>query len=153
MNTNPLATVKEIVRISTTAGLSKDVIDLLEKKSALLAKQVEALEGENARLKIENAQLRARLNQPQPVVKLDDTYWKALIYFCDRDEVVTIQEIAGHLGCTESKARFVCDGLSEKGLISFANMSNVDPRWESLSDNSGFKITSSGRKERFEHED
>ena|SRR5438128_1904314 len=62
-----LDTAKEIVRLGSTVGLSKDVIDLLEKKAALLTEQVGALERENADLKAENAQLRAQLQQAQPV--------------------------------------------------------------------------------------
>jgi hypothetical protein len=60
-------TVKEIIRISSTAGHSKDVIDLLEKKGALLAEQVTALEGENTQLKLENIQFRTQLKNLQPV--------------------------------------------------------------------------------------
>ncbi len=44
-------TAKEIVRITSTAGLSKDVIDLLEKKNLLLTEQVTTLETEITSLK------------------------------------------------------------------------------------------------------
>jgi len=40
-------TAKEIGRIASTATLGKDVIDLFEKKVALLAEQVTTLETEN----------------------------------------------------------------------------------------------------------
>ena len=68
-----LDTAKEIVRIGSTAGLSKDVIDLLEKKSALLTEQVSALERENTRLTTEVAQLRQQLQQLQPAQQPADT--------------------------------------------------------------------------------
>jgi hypothetical protein len=62
-------TAKEVIRIASTAGLSKDVIDLLEKKSALLAEQVTSLESENTKLKLENGQLRTQLKNSQPITK------------------------------------------------------------------------------------
>jgi predicted nuclease with TOPRIM domain len=52
-----IETAKEIVRISSTAGLSKDVIDLLDKKNSLLTEQVTTLETENANLKKKLAEL------------------------------------------------------------------------------------------------
>ena len=58
---------KDIVRIGSTAGLSKDVIDLLEKKAALLTVEITSLRLEVSRLQIENAQLRAQLQHAQPV--------------------------------------------------------------------------------------
>jgi hypothetical protein len=58
-----LDTAKEFVRIGSTAGLSKDVIDLLEKKAALLAEQVSSLERENAQLKAENAKFRHQADE------------------------------------------------------------------------------------------
>jgi len=60
-------TVKDVVRIANTAGLAKDAIDLLEKKSTLLTDQVAALENENAQLKLENIKLRQQLQNHQPV--------------------------------------------------------------------------------------
>jgi hypothetical protein len=69
-----LDTAKEIVRIGSTAGLSKDVIDLMEKKLSLLTEQVILLEKENSLLRLklshfetEKANLRAQLQNLQPV--------------------------------------------------------------------------------------
>jgi hypothetical protein len=68
-------TAKEIVRIGSTAGLSKDVIDLLEKKLALLMDENIALAKENvvliakvSVLENENRNLRTQLQDAQPVV-------------------------------------------------------------------------------------
>lgn len=63
---NVTDTAKEIARIATTAGLSKDVIDLLEKKLALLIEENTALATKVSRLEIENGQLRAQLQNSQP---------------------------------------------------------------------------------------
>src|ERR1039458_1548888 len=59
-------TAKDIIRIGTTAGLSKDVIDLLEKKCALLVEENTALTTKVSRLEIENRQLRTKLSNSQP---------------------------------------------------------------------------------------
>lgn len=75
-------TAKEIVRIGSTAGLSKDVIDLLEKKLALITGELEisqrktvslesqmlVLTTKATKLEIENRQLRAQLHNSPPVV-------------------------------------------------------------------------------------
>lgn len=72
-----LDTAKEFVRIGSTAGLSKDVVDLLEKKAALLTEQVATLERENAQLKSENGKLRAQLQASAPgFAENDGLLWK-----------------------------------------------------------------------------
>jgi hypothetical protein len=71
-------TAKEIVRIGSTAGLSKDVVDLLETKAALLAEQVAALQQDNAQLKREVSQLRDQLQRAEPsgFVESEGLLWK-----------------------------------------------------------------------------
>ncbi len=72
-------TAKEIVRIGSTAGLSKDVIDLLEKKATLLAEENIALKSQVAVLQAENAQLRQKLEHAQPQTKFVESeglLWK-----------------------------------------------------------------------------
>jgi hypothetical protein len=65
-------TAKEVMRIASTAGISKDVIDLMEKKLTLLAGEVVDLTAKNAvlatkisKLEIENGQLRAQMKHPK----------------------------------------------------------------------------------------
>src|SRR5437762_12295696 len=88
-----LDTAKEIVRIGSTAGLSKDVVDLLEEKSVLLAEQVATLEREKAELKSENARLKAEIAQlhqqlhdaePAGFVESDGLLWKRTASGFDR---------------------------------------------------------------------
>lgn len=55
---NPARLGKEIIRIGTTAGLSKDVIDLLQTKLAIVTEEFAILSEENLRLKAENADLQ-----------------------------------------------------------------------------------------------
>ena len=75
-----LDTAKEIVRLGSTAGLSKDVIDLLEKKTALLTEEIASLRAKVSRLETENADLRAQLQRAQPqsggFVEHDGLLWK-----------------------------------------------------------------------------
>jgi len=53
---------KDAIRAVTTAGLSKDVIDLLKEKITLLDEKVNSLTNENNALKAENYDLKKRLN-------------------------------------------------------------------------------------------
>jgi FtsZ-binding cell division protein ZapB len=59
-------TAKEIVRIGSAAGLSKDVVDLLEKKVALLTGELSDARRKIASLEAEAAQLRQQLQRAQP---------------------------------------------------------------------------------------
>src|ERR1039458_3533231 len=80
-------TIKEFARIATTAGLTKDVIDLLDKKASLLAEQVAALEQENTtllrenlNLKLENENLQKQLQNARPKGdELDEISTKMLV--------------------------------------------------------------------------
>jgi hypothetical protein len=65
-------TAKELVRIAGIAGVSKDIIDLMETKLDLLAGEVEDLANKNAalearvsQLEIENSQLRTQIQNPR----------------------------------------------------------------------------------------
>ena len=49
----------DIIKIATSAGLGKDVIDLLEKKLSLLSEEMSALEEQLDSLKQENTELKA----------------------------------------------------------------------------------------------
>ena len=59
--------VKEVVRIATTAGLSKDVIDLMEKKLALLTAELSQANTRISKFEIENRQLKTQIQNSQPV--------------------------------------------------------------------------------------
>jgi outer membrane murein-binding lipoprotein Lpp len=65
-------TAKELVRIAGIAGVSKDIIDLMETKLDLLAGEVADLANKNAalearvsQLEVENGQLRSQIKNPQ----------------------------------------------------------------------------------------
>src|ERR1035437_6624231 len=60
-------TAKDIVRIGITAGLSNEVIGLLEKKATLLAEENATLAAKVSRLEVENIQLRTQVKNSQPV--------------------------------------------------------------------------------------
>jgi len=62
-------TAKEIIRLGSTAGLSKDVIDLMEKKLALLTSENAELKTKVSAFEIEVRQLRRQLEDSQPVAQ------------------------------------------------------------------------------------
>jgi hypothetical protein len=65
-------TAKEVIRIATTAGLSKDVIDLQAAKLHILVEENAELSTKVSRLEIENRQLRTQLENFQPFAKPAD---------------------------------------------------------------------------------
>jgi hypothetical protein len=102
---------KEIVRITSTAGLSKEVIGLLEKKLAILTGEVADLTTKVSKLEMENGQLRAQLHDLQPVGFQESmgVLWKrtptgfephAYCKECVRPSVMSPMHEAGLLVCS-----------------------------------------------------
>jgi len=60
-------TAKDIIRIASTAHLSKDIIDLLEKKLALLTDENAMLATKVSQLEVENRQLKTQVQNSQTV--------------------------------------------------------------------------------------
>ena len=95
-----LDTAKEIVRIGSTAGLSKDVIDLLEKKVTLLVDENFELSTKVSRLEIENAQLRTQLQHLQPASARNEGF--AILKVLESEQKKwKVEEIAARLGISE----------------------------------------------------
>lgn len=113
-----LDTAKEIVRIGSTAGLSKDVIDLLEKKTALLTEQVSALERENAQLRAEAAQFRQQLQRLQPAADgLPKETADVLQFFFDQGRDLSIEHIAQRFQFQMSVAEYHFDILFKRKFV------------------------------------
>ncbi|MBI5772791.1 MAG: hypothetical protein HZA89_03485 [Verrucomicrobia bacterium] len=106
---------KEVVRIVNTHGLAKDVIDLLEKKLALIVQENATLTTKVSRLEIENSQLRAQIQHTHPVKQLSDDQRKILelLNSDTTDHYIDFEFIAGRVGLDLPKARFVLDQLTK----------------------------------------
>jgi regulator of replication initiation timing len=118
-------TAKEFVRIATTHGLAKDVIDLLEKKAGLLAEQVGTLEQENTtllrenrKLALENQNLTGQLQSVRPKGdRLDDVTEKVLKYAFDKGDDFSDNEISQRFQLQFSVAGYHTDILLKKRFI------------------------------------
>jgi hypothetical protein len=64
---------REVIRMATTAGLSKDIIDLMDKKMALLTNENTELKTKVGALEIEVRQLRGQLGNTHPTQQPADT--------------------------------------------------------------------------------
>ena len=125
-------TARELVRVASTAGLAKDVIDLLERKAKLLEEQVAALDKENAELlrenrnlTLENKQLRNQTNPPIATVEvLDELSTKILVTLANDESGITDQQIFRQLGISTAKGNYLLDQLRKKKLIQFAGFSS-----------------------------
>lgn len=137
-------TAKEIVRLGSTAGLSKDVIDLLEKKASLLAERVVKLEQENAQLQLECAQLRQQLQHPKPVRKLSEAQKNVLTHLMQNDGGMAIEEIAYSNRENQTIAHHHCDELQSCGFIERTRFRGDQRRIEGP--DWGFVLTKEGRK-------
>lgn len=125
-------TVKDVVRIATTAGLAKDVIDLLQVKTVLLTDQVSTLEKdnvalaqenttllrENRNLKLENEKLKGELQNSRP--KSDELYeiaTKMLVTLANFDGSITDGELIQRLGLPKAKGDYHFDQLQKRKFV------------------------------------
>lgn len=121
-------TTKEIVRIGITAGLSKDVIDLLEKKLALLTDELALVHRKNAEFQAENAQLRQQLQRLQPVSHgLTDEQMHVLRHMDEARDYVYADGVAQALGIAGSRADYLLGQLSQSEYI--YETPNIPPRY------------------------
>jgi DNA-binding MarR family transcriptional regulator len=120
-------TAKEFVRLGSTVGLSKDVIDLLDKKASLLAEQVMALEQENTtllrenrQLKLENEKLQKHLhNARQEGGELDEIATKMLVTLANHTgrDGITSSELIQYLGLPKAKGDYHFDQLQKRKFV------------------------------------
>jgi len=119
-------TIKELVRITATTGLSKDVIDRLDQKTSLLAEQVTRLEQEktslgreNRNLKSENDNLKARLQEALPKPdQLSEQTAAVLRLFFEHPQDISDPQVARHFRIGEGIAGHHTGILLRKRLIS-----------------------------------
>ena len=156
-------TVKDVVRIATTAGLAKDVIDLLQAKTTLLTEQVAALQEENTtllrenrNLATENQQLKTQLQNARPKGDgLEPKTQEILKYFFDNAREISVAEIARRFNMNLGVANYHTDALSEKKLISYCSvgmviMGGFGDDSDGGDDSMKYDITAKGRKYVFE---
>ncbi len=110
-------TAKEIARIASTATLGKDVIDLFEKKVALLAEQVTTVETENANLKQKVANLEQQLTGVRAKGELHPDAIRFLKLLFKHDRGLTISQIAGSLGISKGMAEYHHDVLLDAEMV------------------------------------
>jgi septal ring factor EnvC (AmiA/AmiB activator) len=110
-------TAKEIARITVTSGLSKEIIDLLEKKISLLTEQIATLESENTNLKkkVQEREKQLASLSPQPG-GLDQVSFKFLKLLFEHDEL-SIEEVAASLEISKGIAEYHRDLLSQANMI------------------------------------
>jgi predicted RNase H-like nuclease (RuvC/YqgF family) len=111
-------TVKEIARITSTTGLGKDVIDLLEKKVSLLTEQIATLETENTNLKKKVADLEQEIDRLRPKGHLDVQSVKILTLLAQQTGL-RIEQIAGYLGVSKVRAEYHRDNLMAAEMIGY----------------------------------
>jgi predicted nuclease with TOPRIM domain len=110
-------TAKEIARITVTSGLSKEIIELLEKKISLLTEQITTLESENTNLrkKAQNLEKQLASLSPQPG-GLDQVSFTFLKLLFEHDEL-SMEDMAASLGISKGMAEYHRDLLSQADMI------------------------------------
>ena len=112
--------VKEVVRLVSTAGLGKDVIDLLDKKVSLLAEQVGSLEAENSDLRTENAELKQKIQALQPKTGVDAEAAQVLLYLSRGGGELTCYQISAESGIDVERVKRHFGYLRNLGFAEWA---------------------------------
>lgn len=115
---------KSIVRWAGTAGLSKDVIDLLEKKLQLLADQLAIVskkllvaEDDKRKLQSENEALIKKLGDLQPVEALGEQTIAILQFFFDEATDLTAEDVGSRFQLHKSLSDYHFDLLLKRNFI------------------------------------
>jgi FtsZ-binding cell division protein ZapB len=148
---NPHEIAKDAIRIVTTAGLSKDVIDLLEKKVALLTDEISTLtrklevsESENVSLKRKAADLEQQLERVSPKAnRLDEAQIKFLQLLFKQGDV-SIAAIGRQLGISEGMADYHRGALMDLGMIEWVGV-GMKSAWMEIDRPATFGISQKGR--------
>jgi hypothetical protein len=117
----------DAINLVKNAGLKKDVIDLFEKKIALLTGEIDVLsrnlevsETERTKLQAKVTQLEQELERLRPKQDLEDDTIKVLRLFFDRD--FTLSRIAQSVGLSEGMADYHCGVLQGRGSIALPSI-------------------------------
>lgn len=114
---SPQDIAKDAIRIATTAGLSKDVIDLLKEKVALLTDKIATLQAENANLEKKIGDLEQELDRLRPKQDgLEEGAVRFLKLLFEGAEL-SVQEMAPRIGMSRGMAEYHCGILNEKQMI------------------------------------
>ncbi len=104
--------------MASTAGLAKDVIDLMERKLALLTGEVAVLTTRISKLEIENGELRAQLKHSPQVVQVEITdLQQTILRILAGVESMRAEEIAKRLQVGQHVADHHLDKLYQAGMI------------------------------------
>jgi regulator of replication initiation timing len=121
---------KDAIRIATTAGLSKDVIDLLKEKIALLTEQIATLEQEKSALQAENSHLKQKIENLEREIErtrpkqgdIDESAKKFIKVLFECDSSMDFDYVAAMLGVSKGKATYYIDVLIKNGMITGTGM-------------------------------
>lgn len=116
---------KEAIRLASTAGLGKDVIDLLTTKLDLLTQelaitkaQLSDAKSENTKLKTENEELKEQIQNiiPRPD-RLKKKTVETLLHFFKEAGAISSERISELLGVEKSVADYHVDILKAEGFV------------------------------------
>lgn len=121
----PDDTVREVIEIAKSAGISEDVVLLLEIKAAHLADQVASLEQQNAALAEKNQNLATEVKMLKGQLQnsggkgneLEAVTWDILKYFFHKGGEVSDLEVSQHFSMHLKTASYHTEILFRKKLI------------------------------------
>jgi DNA-binding transcriptional ArsR family regulator len=115
----PQEIARDVISLVTTAGVKKDIIDLLEKKVALLTEKISILEAENAELKGKAVKLEQQLDRLRPQQgRLEEGGGpEKLLQVLSRPHRPSLEQAARELGIKQIVAEHHANVLDDAGMI------------------------------------
>lgn len=103
---------KDAIRIANTAGLSKDVIDLLTAKITLLDEKLIETKAAFSDVMMENQKLRKQLADLTPVQESLPEPQTKILQLLHHNESLSVEQIAGSIGISAPDTKGHLDALS-----------------------------------------
>ena len=128
---NPIDITEDAIRVVTTAGISRDVIDLLEKKLSLFSDEISSLKERNLFLREENLELKTQLKDAKNTISkfqkeeendhqrppgFDETTDKIVLIMFDLSKV-SMERIAQSLGIEMGMVQYHFDLMRKAKFV------------------------------------
>src|SRR5262249_23302167 len=118
MGGGPIDIGKEIISLASTAGIKKDIIDLLKEKVTLLTEKIAALEADNSELKQKVTDLEKDLEHLRPPQEgFEEGAIQILKAMFSAGGNAFFETLAPQLRMSKSMADYHADSLLKSGMI------------------------------------
>jgi hypothetical protein len=125
---SPQEITRNVIDLVTTAGVKKDVTDLLKEKVALHTEKIAALEAANTKLNSKIADLEQELDRLRPKegrFEKDAERFLELLFDQSDDEGIAVEFIGQALGISKPLAEYHRNNLMDAKILNWARFNGL----------------------------